>query len=140
MLQLARSGEYAIRAVLFLASQPEGKISLVNEISAVQDIPRSYLPKIMQILSKAGLVKSRRGPKGGYSLARTADHITLRETIEAIEGPINLNTCFIRRVKCRSYEVCPVRLVLKEAGEKLKEVLDGTTMAEMIRKGKGSHK
>jgi len=86
MLQLTRDGEYAVRAILFLASQPLGKISLISEISKVQDIPKSYLAKIMQHLVKVGLVNSRRGAKGGFFLARPADRITLRQTIEAVEG------------------------------------------------------
>lgn len=133
MLQLTRDGEYAVRAVLYLASQPEGKVSLVNEISEAQDVPRSYLSKIMQHLTKAGLVRSRRGAKGGFILARPANEITLRETIEAIEGPIHLNVCLIKKGECPRDEVCPVHPIWKEAQRKLFEVLDSKTMADLVR-------
>lgn len=136
MLQLTRDGEYAVRAVLHLASQPEGKVSLVNEISEAQDVPKSYLSKIMQHLTKAGLVRSRRGAKGGFMLARPADQITLRETIEALEGPIHLNVCLIKKGECPRDEVCPVHPIWKEAQKKLFETLDSKTMAELAAEGK----
>lgn len=136
MLQLTRDGEYAVRAVLYLASQPEGKVSLVNEISEAQDVPKSYLSKIMQHLTKAGLVRSRRGAKGGFMLARPADQITLRETIEALEGPIHLNVCLIKKGECPRDEVCPVHPIWKEAQKKLFETLDSKTMADLAAEGK----
>ena len=133
MLQLTRDGEYAVRAVLFLASQPLGKISLISEISKVQDVPKSYLAKIMQHLVKVGLVNSRRGAKGGFFLARPADRITLRETIEAIEGPIYLNVCLIKKGECPRDEICPVHPVWREAQEKLFSVLESKTMAQLAK-------
>ena len=133
MLQLTRDGEYAVRAILFLASQPLGKISLISEISKVQDIPKSYLAKIMQHLVKVGLVNSRRGAKGGFFLARPADRITLRQTIEAVEGPIYLNVCLIRKGECPRDEICPVHPVWREAQEKLFSVLESKTMAQLAK-------
>ncbi len=132
MLQLTRDGEYAVRAVLHLASQPDGKISLITEISEAQDVPKSYLSKIMQHLTRAGLVKSRRGARGGFALARPAQAITLRQVIEAIEGNIYLNVCLIRKGECKRDEMCPVHVVWKEAQRKLFEVLDGKTMAQLV--------
>lgn len=133
MLQLTRDGEYAVRAVLHLASQPEGKVSLITEISEAQDVPRSYLSKIMQHLTRAGFVKSRRGAKGGFALARPADTITLRQVIEAIEGNIYLNVCLMGKGECPRDEICPVHLVWREAQKKLFEVLDGKTMAQLVK-------
>ena len=133
MLQLTRDGEYAVRAVLFLASQPLGKISLISEISKAQDVPKSYLAKIMQHLVKVGLVNSRRGAKGGFFLARHADRITLRQTIEAVEGPIYLNVCLIKKGECPRDEICPVHPVWREAQEKLFSVLESKTMAQLAK-------
>jgi Rrf2 family protein len=133
MLQLTRDGEYAVRAVVFLAAQPEGKVSLINEISEVQEVPKSYLSKIMQHLTRSGLVKSRRGAKGGFMLARPAGSITLREAIEAVEGPIFLNVCLIKKGECHRDDLCPVHPVWKEAQKKLMEVLDGKTLADLVK-------
>ena len=133
MLQLTRDGEYAVRAILHLAAQPYGQITLIQDISDSQEVPRSYLSKIMQHLTKAGLAKSRRGAKGGFFLARPADTITLREAIEAVEGPIFLNVCLIKKGECHRDEFCPVHLVWQEAQKKLFEVLDSKTMADLVK-------
>lgn len=135
MLQLTRDGEYAVRAVLYLASQPEGKVSLVNEISEAQDVPKSYLSKIMQHLTRAGLVRSRRGAKGGFALARPAESITLWETIEAVEGPVHLNVCLIKKGECPRDDTCPVHPVWRDAQQKLSEILTNKTIAELVKDG-----
>ena len=133
MLQLTRDAEYAVRAVVFLASQPEGKVSLISEISESQEVPKSYLSKIMQVLARAGLVKSKRGSKGGFVLGRPSETITLRQTIEAVEGPIFLNVCLVKKGECHRDSLYPVHPVWKEAHKKLMEVLDGKTLADLVR-------
>lgn len=133
MLQLSREADYASRAVIHLAAQPDGTPALVNDISKEQEVPRNYLSKIMQRLAAAGLVKSRRGPKGGFTLARPAEDITLLEAIEAVEGPIHLNVCLIRKGECPRDATCPVHPVWKEAQRKLSEVLGGKTIAQLVK-------
>lgn len=133
MLQLTRDGEYAVRALLHLASQAPGELSLIKDIAEKQEVPKSYLSKIMQHLARAGLVQSRRGARGGFYLARPAGEITLRQAIEAVEGPIFLNVCLIRKGECHRDELCPVHLVWKEAQMKLFEILDGKTMDELVK-------
>jgi Rrf2 family protein len=140
MLQITRDGEYAVRAVLFLAGRAEGTLSLISEISEAQEVPKSYLSKIMQHLVRAGLVKSRRGARGGFYLARKPEEITLREAIEAIEGPIFLNVCLIKKGECHRDEFCPVHQVWKEAQKRLFEVLDGKTMAQLVIDGESLKK
>ena len=71
-MQITREGDYGIRSVLYLARQPFKKISFVNEISEEYKIPRSFLAKILQKLVKAKIVRSYRGVKGGFSLAKQA--------------------------------------------------------------------
>src|SRR5512146_1111192 len=92
-MQLTREGDYGIRSVLYLARQPFKKISFVTEISEEYKIPRSFLAKILQKLVKAKIVRSYRGVKGGFSLAKQARDITLLEVLEAIEGKICINVC-----------------------------------------------
>lgn len=133
MLQISRDGEYALRAMLYLAALPVGKSSLVHEISSAQNVPKSFLAKIMQQLSKAGLVTSRRGANGGFTLARPPGKITLREAIEAIQGPINLNTCLLKKGECVHENECPMHSIWREAQKKLFEVLDSKTMEELVK-------
>ncbi|MFZ3090059.1 MAG: Rrf2 family transcriptional regulator [Nitrospirota bacterium] len=140
MMQLTRAGEYGVRAVIYLAAQPEGKIIFVGEISESQDIPKSFASKILQILVKSSLVRSQRGVKGGFMLAKPASQITLRDVIEVVEGPIFLNQCLIKKGECPRDDFCPVHPVWREAQDKLMEILGGATIAGLVENGKALEK
>ena len=130
-MQLTRSGEYGLKGVLFLAQQAPERFVLVSEISKYQHIPETFLAKIFQRLSKAGLLRSSRGAKGGFSLGRPAGAITMREVIEAIDGPIALNRCLRREGECDEEELCPIYQVWSKAQQQLLEVLDSTTVEDL---------
>jgi Rrf2 family iron-sulfur cluster assembly transcriptional regulator len=130
-MQITRRGEYGLRGLLFLARQPPDRTVLISEISKVQRIPEAFLAKIFQRLSKAGLLCSVRGAKGGVYLKRPAREITMKEVIEAIEGPIALNRCLISEGKCEEKVVCPIHPVWQEAQRRLLEVLDNTTIEDL---------
>jgi len=133
-MRLTRSGDYAVRGMIYLAMQPENGVSQIKGVSETQQIPKNLLNKIFQSLVKTGLVKSHRGSKGGFSLARPARDITLKEIIEKVEGPIYLNKCLIRQGECSRDGICPAHEVWQEAQRKLLEVLEGTTLQEMAEK------
>jgi Rrf2 family transcriptional regulator, iron-sulfur cluster assembly transcription factor len=133
-MQITRSGEYGLRGLLFLANQPPEKISFVSEISKDQNIPATFLAKIFQRLSKAGLLRSIRGAKGGFSLGKPASEITMREIIEALEGPIALNRCLLRKGECEEEKFCPMHQVWEEVQQRFLEVLDRTTMEDLARR------
>ncbi|MBI5826917.1 MAG: Rrf2 family transcriptional regulator [Deltaproteobacteria bacterium] len=135
MLKLTRDCEYALMAVLYLASQPEGKVSLVREIAEARDMPRTYLSKIMQHLARAGLVRSRRGANGGLVLGRPSGSITMKDVIEAVEGPIRLNVCLTGKGACPRDEECPALPVWVKAQKSMIEVLKGKTMAQLVKDG-----
>lgn len=132
-MQLTRSGEYGLRGVLFLARQPREKFVLVSEISKYQRIPEPFLAKIFQRLSKAGLLRSSRGSKGGFSLGKPAGSITMREVIETIDGPIALNRCLRREGECDEEGLCPIYEVWSKAQNQLLEILDSTTVEDLAR-------
>ena len=69
-MKLTRAAEYGILALLYLASQPMEKVCFIGEISAARGVPDKYLAKILQTLARGGILKSHRGAKGGFSLAR----------------------------------------------------------------------
>jgi len=131
-MRLTRGSDYAIRGMMYLAKQPRGKVCLVSQVAEVQCLPESYLAKIFQDLSRSGLVVSYRGAKGGFVLARDPNEITLRQVIEAVEGPIALSPCLDERMGCEQSETCEVHLVLAEAQSRLLEVLDGATLQGTI--------
>ncbi len=136
MFKLSRGAEYAIRGLLYMATQPEGKISYIEEISIAQDVPRAYLAKIFQQLSKSGFVKSFRGPEGGFVLLKAPKDISVFETIEAIEGPMHLNECLIHDGYCPRDKVCPIHDVWHEAQTRFIAFLNESNFADLAEAGR----
>ncbi len=90
-MKISRSTGYALLAVGYLAQHQDQKIILSQAISKKYKIPLEYLLKIMQQLVKANVLRSKRGPRGGFSLARPAKKITMLQIIEAVDGPLVSN-------------------------------------------------
>ncbi|PKK84938.1 MAG: Rrf2 family transcriptional regulator [candidate division Zixibacteria bacterium HGW-Zixibacteria-1] len=131
-MQFTRAEEYGILGVIYLASQEEGLIVPLSEIAEIRDVPEKFLAKIFQNLTKTGIVKSHRGVKGGFSLAKDPEVITIKDVVEAIQGPYHLIKCLPDRDCCEKVEFCPIRPVLEEAEEKLLEVFGSYTLANLI--------
>ncbi|HNK62477.1 MAG TPA: Rrf2 family transcriptional regulator [Anaerolineales bacterium] len=136
-MQITRQADYAVRAVLHLARNGDQRTA-TSSIAEEQRIPPSFLAKIISQLSIAGLLHTSRGARGGVTLARTPQEITLLEVIEAIDGPIQLNECVGDTGACSFDENCPLRPVWCEAQEVLVNRLKGTNFADMIAKGQTS--
>jgi Rrf2 family protein len=133
-MQITRREEYGLRGLVFLAQQPGEKVCLVSEISRVQKIPEKFLAKIFQRLSKAGLLRSIRGSKGGFSLRKPAAEITMLEVIETLEGPIAINRCLLRKGECDEEEGCPLYDIWEETQQNLLKVLDRTTIEDLVKR------
>jgi Rrf2 family protein len=86
LMQIPRRFDYGLRAVIYLAIQDPEKCSSITEIAKQQGVSRKVLKKIVQDLVRGGLIKSKRGPCGGYTLARSPGQISFYDVIEAIEG------------------------------------------------------
>ena len=132
MMELTRKGEYAIRGIIYLAQQPAGRVSLISEIAAASDVPQTFLAKIFQSFAKLGLVTSSRGTGGGFILARPAAAITLREVVEAVEGPIVPNRCLIGD-SCDRGGPCLVHGVWKTVQTEVVKILEGVTIETLAR-------
>jgi len=104
-MQIPRKIEYALRAMIYLADHPAG-VARGTEIATREQIPKYYLEKVIRDLMRRGLVHARRGPGGGYQLARKADTVTFRDIIEAVEGPITLNVCTDGSSSCALQPTC----------------------------------
>jgi Rrf2 family transcriptional regulator, iron-sulfur cluster assembly transcription factor len=89
-MKLSNKGRYAVRALFDIAFFNEGRPTQVKDIAERQSIPPRFLEQIFQDLKRAGIVGSKRGPQGGYSLTRRSDEIRLGDVIRALEGPIVL--------------------------------------------------
>jgi len=136
-MQITRQADYAVRAVLYLARNGDQRTA-TSMIAEKQRIPPSFLAKIVSQLSIAGLLHTSRGARGGVSLARAPQEITLLEVIEAIDGPIQLNECVGDSGACSFDDDCPLRPVWCDAQEQLVNKLKGTNFADMIAKSQNS--
>jgi Rrf2 family protein len=88
-MKVSRSTGYGLLAMGYIAQHRDEKIILSDTISKKYDIPLEYLLKIMQQLVRAGVLRSKRGPRGGFSLAKSPNKITMLEIVEAVEGPLS---------------------------------------------------
>ena len=132
-MELTRKGEYAIRGIIYLAKQQPGKVSLLSEIAAATDAPQTFLAKIFQNFAKIGIVNSYRGTGGGFLIGRSPSQITLREVVEAVEGPIMPNRCLIGSGSCSKDKACTVHPVWRKVQAQVLEILDGVTLEELAR-------
>jgi Rrf2 family iron-sulfur cluster assembly transcriptional regulator len=131
-LQLTRGGEYALRAMTYLACHPEGHVVSLRDICEAQDIPETFLAKILQSLAHAGLAVSQRGAHGGFALARPASEISMRDIVEAVDGPIALNPCVLYPEDCSRSGECQVHRAWMQAQEQLMGVLDTVTLRSLV--------
>ena len=133
-LSLGRRGDYAVRATLALAREPRGTRLKAREIAHEMDIPEKYLPQVLATLVRAGLVGSVAGPDGGYFLLRVPAEVTLREVIEAADGPIRSDTCVLRGSPCRGDGMsCVLHDHWVAAQQALIDRLEKTTFADLRR-------
>ena len=130
-LQLTRGGEYAIRAMSYLAKFPDGHVASLHDIGQAQDIPESFLAKILQSLVHGGLAVSQRGAHGGFALARPATEITMRDVIEAVDGPVALNQCVLWPEDCKRSGDCELHKAWMRAQAQLMDVLGTVTLRSL---------
>ncbi|MCC6395430.1 MAG: Rrf2 family transcriptional regulator [Bacteroidetes bacterium] len=133
MLQLTMTGEYAMRAMLHIASLPPRTVVPIAEISRAWEVPETFLRKIVGKLARGGLLKTVRGNGGGVALARLSREITLLDVVQAAEGPLALNACLTSPGACHRTPWCPVHPVWCEAQEKLREVLSSRSLEDLAK-------
>src|SRR5215472_9786571 len=132
MLKLTKKADYGLIALKHLAvSGQQGGTASAKEIADAYGIPLPLLAKILQKLTKTGLLVSLAGSSGGYKLARRPDKISALEVIHAIDGPIILTTCFTAHGKCDQSERCTVREPLRKVHEAIIQLLERITISEM---------
>ena len=138
LMQIPRRVDYGLRAIIYLARQDPEKCCSIAEISTQQSIPKKFLEKIIQDLMRTGLIRSKRGSCGGYALARSPKEISFHDVIEAIEGPIAVNTCMDEEACCDQLSRCAMVNVWSEIQRKVTEVFTQTTLADIQRTPRGS--
>lgn len=130
-MRLTRQSDYAVRVMVDLAVHADDGPVPRARIQERQDVPTAYLAKIIQMLVRAGLVRTQAGAHGGVALARPAAQVTLRQVIEAAEGPIHLNRCVIEPGTCPRDRFCTVHPVWLRLQAIVTRELDAVTLASL---------
>jgi Rrf2 family iron-sulfur cluster assembly transcriptional regulator len=123
--------EYAIRAMTYVADFAPGTRLLARDISAHEHIPGPFLGKIFQTLVRSGLLKSTKGPGGGFSLAKDPATITLYDIYTAIDGNTYLEACAVGLARCSDEMPCPLHERWKPIRERIRQYLQSTSLADM---------
>ncbi len=129
-MQITRQADYALRAMLYLAKLPPNQRAATSQIAEIKKIPPSFLAKIISQLSIAGLIHTSRGARGGVTLARDANDISVLEVVEAIDGPIALNGCTVSPEGCPFSAECPIHTLWCDTQTELVEKLRKTNFAD----------
>jgi Rrf2 family transcriptional regulator, iron-sulfur cluster assembly transcription factor len=137
-MKLSTKSRYGVRAIFDIAYHAGGLPTQIKDISKRQQITPRYLEQIFQKLKRAGIVKSIRGPKGGYYLARKPEKIAVADVIRAMDESIQPVFCTRsgKRTRCRRESNCVAHVVWREAGKRLTEYLDSVTIETMCRLAK----
>lgn len=129
-MQFTKAEGYGIFGLIYLADQPAGKIIPLSEISESQDIPEKFLAKIFQSLTKSGLIRSHRGVKGGFTLGKPANQISVAEILEGIMGPYYIAKCLNADDACDRKE-CAIKVVLGKVQNAMMDVFNSYTLRDL---------
>ena len=128
-----RNTDYAIRAMVHLVCNEDDSVISTRTIAQKEDISYQLACKLMQRLSRAGLVKSSMGPKGGFALSRDPSRINLLEIIEAVQGSITVNRCLDEDIGCDRQPGCPVSETLEKLQDYIESFLKKTTLDKIYK-------
>lgn len=133
---LTNKGKYGLKAMVHLARLPTGKSTQTAEIAEANGIPKAFLDTILMELRKAGFVRSKKGPGGGFMLAHPPDQIRMGQVVRTLDGPIAPFPCARRKGyqpcdDCPDVDNCPVRTLMQDVRDAMAAVLDETTLEQM---------
>jgi len=126
----SQTAEYALRAMTCLALGEEGRMSSAALAEQTQ-VPPDYLAKVLQQLSKAGLITGRRGVGGGYQLSRAASTIRLIDVVHAVEPVERIKTCPLG-IAIHGANLCPLHRVMDKATKAVIDILDDIKLSDLI--------
>ncbi len=139
-MKLSSRSRYGFRAILELAvGYGEGPIR-IKTIAAKEDISNKYLEQLMAMLKSTGLIRSVRGPRGGYSLSRPPDQIRLREIFVSLEGPLTTTECLEHPDYCPRCTDCVTRQIWAQIHDAIMGVLDSMSLQDLVDKTNGVDK
>jgi Rrf2 family protein len=134
---LTAKGKYGLKALVHLASLEPGQTTQALDIADTNNIPKKFLDAILGDLRNAGIVFSKKGPGGGYVLARAPSEIKIGQVIRTLDGPLAPIACASRTAyqpcrDCVDVKTCTVRLTMSRVRDAMAEILDQMTIADML--------
>lgn len=135
---LTKKGKYGLKALVHLARLAPGESVVVTEIATTNNIPKKFLDTILLELRNNGILRSKKGAGGGYSLARPAADIRIGQAIRALDGPLAPILCASRTAyqpcdDCADPETCQVRLSMTDVRDAISDILDTMTLEQFVR-------
>lgn len=142
---LTKKGKYGLKALVDLATLAPGETAFVTEIATRNNIPKKFLDTILLELRNTGMLRSKKGPNGGYSLSKPADEIMIGQVIRALDGPLAPIRCASRTAfeacdDCADPEACQVRLSMTDVRDAIATILDNMTLSQFVAKDASSAK
>ena len=131
MIRMSKETDYGIVVLAYFASSQVGLKHTAREVAMESQLPLPMVKKILKILAREGLLLSHRGAKGGYSLARRGERISIAEIVKAMEGPLAMTECIEAPGECRHEPVCGLRTSWKKINEIVFEALDSMTLSDL---------
>jgi Rrf2 family protein len=134
-MKLNQATDYAFRIVLYLSRRKPDEIIEARQIAENENIPIRFLLKTIRLLTHVDIVKSYRGLKGGYKLAKHPKDITLRDVVEAVEGPVKINKCLIDGKGCNKNATswCPIHKALRDVQITTNNELSKYNFADLVK-------
>ncbi|ABF39490.1 transcriptional regulator, BadM/Rrf2 family [Candidatus Koribacter versatilis Ellin345] len=131
MLKLTKKADYGLIAMRHLAANADLGACSAKDLAEMYGLPQEALAKLLQRLTKAGLLQSQQGTNGGYTLARNPRSISALDVIRALEGPLFMTSCTTAKGSCEQTSKCTVREPLRKVSKSIEDVLGRLTIAEM---------
>lgn len=134
MLKLSTKGQYGVRAMFELAKNYQKGPLTIKEISERQDVSVAYLEQLLNKLRKSKLIKSQKGPGGGYIINKKPEDISIGMILNALEGPVTIAQCLVPGDRgCNRVEGCVARLLWKSLGEKIENFLGTISLNDLVK-------
>lgn len=135
MKLITRNTDYAMRALIYISGE-KGNLTSVTELVKKIKIPRPFLRKLLQRLNKEGILKSAKGPNGGFALAVSPQKIFLSDLIRIFQGSLKFNECLFRKEPCPKTGICPLNKVIDDIEKYAVAQLKTITVASLSSKFK----
>lgn len=134
---LTNKGKYGLKAMLFLGNLPPGQSAMGAEIASANNIPKKFLDAILLELRNAGMLRSKKGPGGGYALSRSPKEIRVGHIIRTLDGPLAPINCasksaYVPCQDCQDLRICAVQVTMSKVRDAMSDILDRMTLEEMM--------